>query len=309
MTTLATTALNQIVIMLILIIVGVVCFRIKLIDKDTNKRLSDVVLQLVNPIVIFVSYQREYEATLMKGLLISLVLAVISHVIAILIAIIFLPKKAKHSDLELERFAVIYSNCGFMGIPLVNGLFGGEGVFYLAAYVTIFNLLVWTQGVILMTGKKDWKTIKKVLVSPTIIAIFIGLILFVTRISLPKVINDTLNYIGDMNTPLAMLVAGVMIAQTSIVKLLKKIRIYYVSFLKLIVFPLIALFVFSLFQIPSLIALTCVLAASCPSAVTISLFSIRFGKNYLYSTELFAMTTILSVITIPIVMTIAGYLL
>lgn len=307
MTTLAVTAITQIVIMFLIIIVGIISFKVKLIDKDTNRRLSDIVLILVNPIVIFVSYQRNFNVMLLKGLLISLILATFTHVMAIVFSILFLHKKKHQSDNAMERFAIIYSNCGFIGIPLVNGVFGSEGVFYLTAYMTLFNLFLWTHGVISMTGKRDRKTVISALLSPSIIATVMGFVFFIIRISLPEVMLTSLNYIGSMNTPLAMLVAGATIAQTSMLKLFIKLRIYYISFLKLLLIPIAVLLIFSLFDIPRIVILTSVLAAACPTAVTINLFSIRYGKNYFYASELFTMTTILSLITIPLVMSIADF--
>jgi predicted permease len=305
MTNLAVTALTQIIIMFIIIIVGIASYKLRLIDKESNKRLSDIVLQLVNPIVIFVSYQRDFNASLLKGLLISLLLGTLTHIAGIGISAIFLSKKK--SDFTLERFAVIYSNCGFIGIPLVNGVFGSEGVFYLTAYMTMFNLFVWTHGVIAMTGKKDLKTIAKALLSPSVIATLSGFLFFLLRISIPKILLDSMNYLGSMNTPMAMLVAGATIAQTNMVKLLKKGRIYYVSFLKLLFVPIMMLLIYNLFDIPKIVLLTSILATACPTAVTINLFSLRYEKNYFYASELFAVTTILSVLTIPLVMTVAAF--
>ncbi|MHB8128173.1 MAG: AEC family transporter [Mobilitalea sp.] len=305
---LAVTAFNQIVIMFFIIIVGVISYKIKLIDKDMNKKLADIVLMLVNPFVIFVSYQRKFEATLLSGLLISLVLAVITHAFGIILSTIVLRKKNHEADISIERFAVIYSNCGFIGIPLVNGIFGSEGVFYITAYMTIFNLLVWTHGVITISGKSDKKTIIKAVLSPSVIATLSGFVLFISKIMLPDILNESLSYIGNMNTPLAMLVAGVTIAQTDLLKLLGKVRVYYITFFKLLVVPISMLLLFSFFDIPRLVVLTSVLAAACPTAATINLFSIRYEKNYLYASELFAVTTILSLITIPFVMIVANLL-
>lgn len=303
---LAVTAFNQIAIMFMIILVGVACYKIKLIDKEMNKKLSDLVLMLINPIVIFVSYQREYDTTLLKGLLISLVLAAGTHFFAILIGPILLHGRKHKADLVLERFAVVYSNCGFIGIPMAYGLFGSEGVFYITAYMTIFNLLVWTHGLIIMTGKSDFKSIGRALLSPSIIATVSGFILFVGRIILPQIVTETLTYLGNMNTPMAMLVAGVTIAQTDIGKLLKKLHIYYVSFLRLLFVPIIMLFIYRWFNLPEVVLLTSILAAACPTAATITLFSIRYDKNYFYASEIFAVTTIFSMGTIPIVMMIAN---
>ncbi|NLK27936.1 MAG: AEC family transporter [Clostridiales bacterium] len=308
MTALAFQTLYQIIIMLMIILVGMFCYKINLISKETNERLSNLVLMLINPIVIFVSYQREFDPTLLKGLMISLVLALITHIMAILIAYLLLRKNKQEADHAIERFAIVYSNCGFIGIPLVNGILGGIGVFYITAYMTIFNLFIWTHGVIIMTGKKDKKTLITAFRSPTIIATIFGFALFVARLPVPDLIVEALSYIGNMNTPLAMLVAGVTIAQMNLRKLFTKPYNYYISFIKLILVPLLMLFLYQFFDISRDVLLTTILATACPVGATISLFAIRYKKNYIYASELFALTTLLSVITIPIVMTIAGLL-
>ena len=308
MTVLAFQTLHQIIIMLLIILVGILTYKTNLISKETNRKLSDLVLMLVNPIVIFVSYQREYNSSLLKNLMISILLAVITHVFAILVSYLFLHGNKQEEKAAIERFAVVYSNCGFIGIPLANGIFGSIGVFYITAYMTIFNLFVWTHGVIIMTGKKDRKTIRSALLSPSVIATVLGFLLFVTRVTLPGVLVEAMSYIGDMNTPLAMMVAGVTIAQTDIKKLFCRPRNYYIVFLKMFLVPLTALFVFHFLPIDREVILTSVLAAACPIAATISLFSIRYHKDYIYASELFALTTILSVISIPVIMTIAEML-
>jgi predicted permease len=185
-------------------------------------------------------------------------------------------------------------------------MFGSEGVFYLTAYMTIFNLVVWTHGLVTMSGKNDRSTIIKAIVSPSIIATFAGFIFFISKIIVPNIITEALSYIGNMNTPIAMLVAGVAIAQTDLMELIRKLRIYYITFFKLLFIPIVMLLFFNLFHIPRLVLLTSILAVACPTAATINLFSIRYDKNYLYASELFAVTTILSMITIPVVMIIAN---
>lgn len=306
MTSLAGTAVSQISIMFALILVGILCYKIRLIDENTNKKLSDIVLVLVNPTVIFISYQREFDATLLKGLLISLVLAVITHLFGIIISVLFIRGKKSFENLSIERFVVVYSNCGFIGIPLVNGIFGKEGVFYITAYMTIFNLFAWTHGIISITGKKDMKSLLKALISPSVMATVIGFLFFVAKIKLPGLLLKPVSYLGDMNTPMAMLVAGVTIAQVDIKNLICKIRIYYISFFRLIFIPLVMFFLFYFLKIPREVLLTSVLAAACPAGATVNLFAIRYNKNYLYASEMFAVSTILSIITIPVVMTIVS---
>lgn len=304
--TLAATAFNQIIIMFILIMVGMISYKLKLINNETNKKLADLVLLLVNPVVIVISFQRKFEASLLSGLLISFVLAVATHMVAILLSRIILRKKGE--ELAIERFAIIYSNCGFIGIPLVNGIFGSEGVFYLTAYMTVFNLVVWTHGMVSMSGEYNKKTIGKAILSPSVLATFLGFFLFILRITLPEIVIRSAGYIGDMNTPLAMMVAGATISQTNMFKAFKKVRVIYITIIKQLVIPIGMLFIFRLFPIPDIVIQTSILACTCPTAVTISLFALRYDKNYLYASELFAVTTILSLITIPLVMALANFI-
>ncbi|HHX11818.1 MAG TPA: AEC family transporter [Clostridiales bacterium] len=301
---LAVISLRQIFTMIVLMAIGIMSYKINLINDETNKRLSNFVLMLVNPLVIFLSYQRDFQKDLLIGLMISLLLALISFALNIFLSGLLFPNK-NNKNRSAERFATIYSNCGFIGIPLVNGLFGSEGVFYITAYMTIFNLLVWTHGIILISGKRDWKSINKALLSPSVIATISGFIFFIVRLQLPDIVLTPLNHLGNTNTPLAMIVAGVSIAQTNIRELLKNHRIFYISFIKLLVFPLIIAALFSLLPFEQTITATSILANACPTATTLIMFAYRYDKNVTYSSQLFAATTILSMITIPFVMLFA----
>lgn len=292
--------LNQTLIMLILIIVGIICKKTKIITDDGNKELSKLVLTVVNPIVILMAYQKDYKPQLVKNLLIAFGLSILSYIILIVAAYLLIPQKDGR-ETQIERFSAIYSNCGFMGIPLVNALFGSEGIFYLTAFLTVFNLVVWTHGIILISGERNLKNIVKVFYSPVIISIVLGIIMFFAQIRLPDIITDSLNFISNLNTPLAMIVSGVTIADTKILKLLKKPGIYYVSFLKLILLPLILIAAFSLFNVNEQVRITVLVAASAPAATMCTLQCIRYEKNSLYASEIFAASTILSVVTLPII--------
>jgi malate permease and related proteins len=305
---LAITTLNQILIMFLIILIGFICYKTKLIDKEGNKKISNILLMLVNPLLILVSYQMDFSSKLLYGLLISFFLAIITHILGIFISYVILRGK-ENPDVVIERFSSIYSNCGFMGIPLIYGIFGSEGVFYITAYMTVFNFFIWTHGLIMMIGKQDSKTMIKAILSPTIVAIFIGFMLFILRIKLPNVIFKSLDYVASMNTPLAMLIAGVTIAQSDILKVFLKKRIYMVIFLKQLLIPTLVLIIYSRFPLSDAVLTTAVLAAACPTAATGTLFALRYDKNALYASELFAMTTVFSIITLPIIMTLTGLII
>ncbi len=294
------TILKQTIIMLILITVGIVCSKTKIISKESNKDLSKFVLQVVNPVMIFMSYQTDYKPELVKNLLLTFVLSLGAYTVTILLAYLLIPSK-KGRETELERFSAIYSNCGFMGIPLVNALFGMEGVFYLTAFITVFNLIVWTHGIILISGEKSMKNIVKVLYSPTIIAIVLGIITFFLQIRLHEVPAKALEFISQLNTPMAMIVSGVTMAETNVLKLLKKGGVYNICFLRLLLIPAILAALLSPLGISEKVRLTVIVAASAPPAAMCTLQCIRYGRNSVYASEIFTAGTILSVLTLPLV--------
>lgn len=294
------TILKQTIIMLILMAVGIACYKTKIISKESNKDLSKFVLQVVNPVMIFMSYQTDYKPELVKNLLLTFILSLGAYAVTILLAYLLIPSK-KGREIEVERFSAIYSNCGFMGIPLVNALFGMEGVFYLTAFITVFNLIVWTHGIILISGEKSMKNIIKVFYSPTIIAIFLGIITFFLQFRLHEVPAKALEFISQINTPMAMIVSGVTMAETNVLKLLKKGRVYYVCFLRLILIPAILAALLSPLEISEKVRLTVIVAASAPPAAMCTLQCIRYGRNSVYASEIFTAGTILSVLTLPLI--------
>lgn len=300
----AITILRQTIIMLILIIVGILCSKTRIISREANKDLSKFVLQIVNPAVIFMAYQTEYRTELVRNLLITFALSLLSFAIVIAAAYLLIRNK-EGRETSIERFSSIYSNCGFMGIPLINALFGSEGVFYLTAFITVFNLIVWTHGIILISGEKDFKKVIKVFYSPTIIAILLGIIAFFARIEIPSVPAEALNFIAGLNTPMAMIVSGVTMADTDVIKLLKKPGVYYISLLKLLVIPLILAVVLSLFSVDEKVRMTVLIAASAPPAAMCTLHCIRYNKNAVYASEIFTAGTILSIASLPLVVKVA----
>lgn len=289
---------NQIIIMFIILLIGAFCYLKGIITKDGTKQLSSVALNIVNPVLIFMSYQSEYDKELVHGLLWSFLLSAISYAVTILLTYVLIRKKTP--DLAVERVSSIYSNCAFMCIPLINGIYGSEGVLYLTAYLTFFNLLIWTHGLMTMKGERDFSSLIKALLSPSVLSVFIGLIFYLTNIRLPSVPASALQYIADMNTPMAMIIAGATAAQTNVLKALQNKRLYYVSLCKLIILPVAAFFVTWLLSPPPVVLMTVTIAAACPSATMCTMFAVNLDKNPKTASEIFTVTTILSAVTLPL---------
>ena len=297
----AEIVLHQAIIMFILIVVGALCFKLKLLSKETVSQISGFVLKVVNPIVILMAYQREFRGDLVRNLGYTFILSVTAYIIAMLTAYLCIRNK-EGRETVIERFSCIYSNCGFMGIPLVQAMFDYEGVFYLTAFLTVFNALVWSHGVMQMSGEKSLKSLGKVLRSPAIIAIFLGMILFFARITLPEVLAETLKEIGSLNTPLAMIVAGATIIQTDLLKVFQKPRVFYICFLKLLLIPVCTILAFKLFPFEKTVEMTVLAAAAAPSAAICTMQCLNYHRNAAYASELFGVTTLFSIGTMPLMM-------
>lgn len=294
--------IQQSVIMFILILAGILCFKAKIVTKNGSKEISALLLNIINPVILVSSFQKDLDSRLLKNLAVTAVSSVAVLIISIIFTeIIFL--KSKHKpDISIEKFSCIYSNCAFMGIPLVNALFGSEGVFYLTVFIAIFNLFVWTHGVILISGEKNISSVKKAVVSPSFIAIATGFLTFIFQIKFPETINLAFGYISDVNTPLAMIAAGITIAQADVKKALKKPAVYLICAVRLIIIPLILIMIMKPLPFDSTVIMTVLVAASTPCAAICTLFSIQYDKNSLYASEIFTISTIISIFTLPLML-------
>lgn len=295
--------INKIAVMFIMMAIGFLLGKLKIITNEGNKTLSAVSLFLVSPLLSFVSYQREFSTSIAKNLLVTLGLTVVLYAVVIALVLLFVPKKRR--GVEIERMSLIFPNCGYIGIPLVQSIYGNDGIIYLTMNIAVFYLLTWTLGVSLMTGKISVKQTAKNLCTPAILAVVLGVIFFVFRIDLPDIIHEPLQSIGDMNTPLAMLIAGSTLAGTNLLGCLKKYSLYILSAARLVLLPLVCiavLFGFYLLGADPMVVTIVLIAMACPSAVITTMFAHRFGGDSVYASEIFAVTTILSAVTIPLVM-------
>ena len=299
---------EQLLKMFFIMVLAFVCYRIRLVDQNGNKTVSNLLLLVVNPILIITVYQTEYDPELVRGLLLAFAAAAATHILGIIISTLLIRPKAG-ADYCIERFNAMYSNCGFIGIPLIGSVLGDTGVFYLSAYMVMFNLFSWTHGVILMEKKFSLKNLREGLVSPMFIATLIAVLLFFLQLKIPSALLASMNYIADMNTPLAMMVAGFSVAQADIGKMCRNLRLYYTSVIKLILIPLCTIPLLMLFHLPSEVSMTVLIAAACPSATTGTMMAIRYKQNYTYSSEIFSLTTVLAVLTMPVLVLIAEQVL
>lgn len=295
---------NRILLMLIIVLCGMICYKAKFITVSGNKELTNLLLMIVNPLIIMMSFQRDYETELIRGLVVSFILATLSYVVTIPLLNLLIPKSSP--EYRVERFAVIYQNCGFFGIPLITAIYGSEGVFYLSAYMAVFNVFCWTHGVLLMAASDGSRMapaqVIRSILNPATVASIIGILLFVLQIRLPAQVADACNMLGSMNTPLAMIIAGVTLAQTDLTRIFFQPRIYFCAALRLLAVPILTMAVLHFVPLNDMLKVICVLVSGCPTAAATTMFALRYDRNAVYGAELFAFTTVVSAVTLPLMM-------
>ncbi len=298
---------TQVIILLLLILTGFILTKGKILTENGSKSMTDIVLTIVTPCVIIKSFMREYDKALLKSLLIAFLIAFLCHIGFILLSRVLLRSKDISSEKVLQ-YGVIFSNCGFMSLPLQQSLLGDMGVFYGSSYIAIFNLFIWSYGIILMSGDKKYLSPKKLIINPGIIGLTIGLLIFLLSIPTPRILNDTVSYIASLNTPLPMIIIGYHLANSKISDGIKNIKCNFAIFLKLFAFPLLALGVMYICGIRGTLLISSLISCSAPTAAITTMFSAKFGRDTSLSVNLVSLSTILSLISMPILITLSQYI-
>lgn len=296
---LALIAAKQVLEMFLMIFAGFVLGKAGVIKQEGKKALSDILLYLVVPAMIINSYLTDNDPAMMRSLIESFGYSVLLILIGLVITFAVFSSK-KNKDRAIMRFACVFSNAAYMGFPLIQALFGSEGVLYASAYVTVFNILLWTVGYVTVTGKVQAKEIfKSIVTSPCIISVCIGLIIYLCRIHVPDILSTPLSMVGNMNTPASMIITGVTIAGSSMGGLLKNKKLFAVIGLRMILIPAVCAVVMRLLGAQGTTAMVALILEACPCAAITTMFAIKFNHDEDLAAGAVVFSTLLSIITLP----------
>ena len=286
---------NQLLFMIILILIGFLLVKLKLLSNEGANSITNIILYITNPIVIIGAHISLFDIMKVKKFLISFLISIFIHALFILLSKIF-----KMKD-PVDINAATISNSGFIGVPLISATFGEEAVFYLSTFMVINYFITWTFTVKLYSPNQK-NNLENIIKSPVIVSVFLGWLLFLTQIKLPYFILTVFNSIKNLNTPLAMFVLGSYIANIDFADFQKDVKsLMLPTFYKLILFPLIALIVIRYLpdSLNELKAINMIAAAS-PSAINVALFAKKYNADYKKAAKLVCLSTILCIITIPV---------
>lgn len=291
---------QQILVMVAMMLVGVALVKSSMVNETGVKQMSNVAIYVATPAVIIQAFAIDFDPEqLVNGLWVSLFFS-----LGLLLSAIIGRVVCGSAD-RVGQFAVIFSNTGFVGIPIITSLLGQEYVFYVTMTMAVGTFVLWTYGIYLMSGDASMISLKKIVTNPAVIALGVGLLLFFAPIHLPVIVDKALTGMSNLNTGLGMLVLGANLGSSNIGLMVSDLRLYKASALRLLVVPAVVIGTLLLMPCSTEIKMTVLICEATPCGAVTSMLAQLFGGDYQYGTGLVIMTTLLSMITMPLVLTLA----
>ena len=267
------------------------------LTPEAVPQMTNLLLTVVLPCMLVDSLQIERTQALLDAMGYAFLLLAVLYVLYCLLTAPLFRRQPPATGKAL-RFGVLYGNVGFMGLPLIQMVLGEQAMVYGVINLIVFNLFNWSQGVVLMGGRKQI-SLKQAVLNPGILSIIAAMLLFFCGITLPSMVGNAVNFLGSMNTPLAMVIIGAQMAQADWQAIFRNRSILLACLLKLVAMPLLtALVLYPLHPEPDLYC-TLVLLAGVPTASITAMFAQRYGQDVATSAQLVTLTTLLSILTLP----------
>ena len=298
--------INQMLQLFIIIGLGYFMQKKKILNDEINSKLNYIVISITTPAMIFSSVctktiddKNMVIYTLIVATAVYIALPIISF---LLVKIMRIPMRQK----GLYMFMTIFSNIGFMGFPIMKALFGNDAVFYTALFNILFNLEVFTLGVILINYGNNvrMKLDPKNLLSPGVVSSIIAVFIYFLEIPIPGVLANCFEMVGDMTTPLAMMIIGATLANIELKSLFTELRLYYFTVVKQVILPIVVFPIIAFFIRDPLIQGITLVNIAMPVGNSAVLFAKQYGGDVELAAKSIFITTLVSVFTIPLVISI-----
>ena len=312
--TISILLMKQIAQLFLMISMGYLIVKTGIVEDTDSKVLSKIILYLVIPCVIINAFQVDYTSDTVRGLLLAFIASVLTQIVLLIVVSVL--GKLFHLN-EVEIASIYYSNSGNLIVPIVTFILGKEWVLYGCVFMSVQLIFIWThcKKIISQEASYDWK---KIVLNINMISIFIGILLFFTKIHLPEIINDSISSVGNMIGPASMIVTGMLFAGMDLKQIFtnKKVvldifsyfceQVYFISILRLIVLPIFALILIKLSHLAAFsadgdkIMLIVFLAIITPSASTVTQMCQVYGNDSQYASAINVVTTLFSIVTMPL---------
>ena len=295
---------TQMTTLFIIILIGYIVYRLKVVDDGFVKQFTKLVLDVTLPAMILSSVLKLEERQPLSDVLICLGTAIVLIVLILPVMGLLIAKavRADNRHIGLYTFMCTFSNIGFMGFPVISALCGSVGLFYAAIFNLVFNVAVYSLGIWLMNRDHGSKTVfnPKMLFTPGTLIATTSLLLYFLDLHPPVVIIDTIDTIGQITSPSAMLIIGFSLARIDIKSVFSEWRLYPWTLLKQLGIPLLLWLPFTwVIKNTILLDVTYILTAM-PVANTAVLFATTYGGDVELAAKGVFITTLFSLITVPL---------
>lgn len=296
---LALITLEQVAVLSSMILAGFVCVKAGAVKIEGKKSFSDLMMTLTVPAMMIHSYMMEFDPAVFQNIVSVLGWSMLAFLAAYAV-VLTVTRRMKEPNLPIIRCACVFSNAAYMGFPLIQALFGSEGMLYASGFVTILNLFLWSVQYSMLTGKVRLREVVHTLLTmPTMVAILIGLVIYLCRIPVPELLERSLNTVGSMTTPLSMIITGMIIAGIDVRKQLRDRRLALIILLRMLLVPAVCVALFTLLGARGMSAAVILLLMSGPSAAVSTVFAVQFGYDEEMTAGAVVVTTFLSIFTLP----------
>lgn len=300
------TLFQSVLLLFLLMIPGYLLRKFKIAGDSLPKDLSNLILYVAQPAMIVVAFIRDFDKEIAITAAGVLVFSFIAHTLFYFIAKLFF-RKAPHSIAKIYRFGVIFSNAGYMGIPLITAIFDQSAAIYASVYIIAFNFFTWSLGCLIYSEDKSYVSPKKMFINPATIPIYIGILLFLLPINqfVPSVMIDALGKLRDVVAPISMILIGMLLADVKLKGAFADRWLWEALAIRLFLFPAIIWGIMKLVSLTGLYDNTMATAvtlicASTPSAAATGMFATKFGCDTQTASKFVSISTICSVLSMPI---------
>jgi hypothetical protein len=311
--------LTQITILAVVAVIGAIAAKFKVFNNESKDVLSKVIFNISLPLMLFTNFFR-LEATPRLIANSLTVLAISGFVILFLLLIGWLASRIfnlKGAEAAVFKTHSMFGNTIFLGFPLITALYGFEGLLYASMFQLVSSLLMWTAGVVVLSHGNgiSWKKSLLKVINPNTIATLIGLAFFLLSVKLPSVMLKPMTELGSANTWLSMLYIGAMLVFSNVGGLLKRKSLYVISISRLVIAPALLISIFYLvghfagLAPDKLVASVIILEASMPCMATVVIMAKEFGSDDALAVGNVFVSTILSIITLPLVVMVLSRLM
>ncbi|ADY12026.1 AEC family transporter [Sphaerochaeta globosa] len=283
-----------------LLVVGLLLRKVGLFNESAKTLLTDLVLYVTLPCSIVLSFQIDINAELFVSLSIIFLISTAIQMFCYLLTR-FTFRKVEMAKRSVLHYGILVSNAGFLGLPIAGELFGAAGLMYASIYLIPQRVVMWTAGLSIFSpaAANKKQAARKVILHPCMVAVYVGLILMVTRLPIPAFARMTLSSLGNCTTALSMLLIGSLFAEMKKEHLHLDVNLLQFSLLRLVLIPLVSLLAGRILGIDRLLIGVGVILAAMPGGSSTVILASKYGRDTTYASKLVIISTLLSLVSIP----------